>query len=71
MNKVFLIIFLLLLTNSNNVLSQTKTKQMLKKKHVIKPFPKKLAQHAPYYAFKNAVQHKISYHQAYDSLYKN
>jgi hypothetical protein len=70
MNTVFLIIFLLLINYNTSLSSRIHTKHILKKKHITKPLPKKLAQHAPYYAYKNAIQHKISYHQAYDSLYK-
>lgn len=45
---------------------------ILKKKHVVKrnPPPKKLAQHAPYYAYQNAIRNKISYHDSYNYLYK-
>ena len=70
MNKVFLIIFLLLISCSTSLSSQIHTKHVLKKKHITKPLPKKLAQHAPYYAYQNAIKHKISYHHSYDLLYK-
>lgn len=70
MNTNFLLIFLLLISCNTTLASQIHTKHVLKKKHITKPLPKKLAQHAPYYAYQNAIQNKISYHQSYDLLYK-